>query len=146
MLGLGYVLVAALASGHEVVACPLESGETPAVTTAVGMEYPRLAVASRLEGSFDVCLAVDAQGVPLRAEIQDASPKGGVFKQAAEAAALQWRFARSEKLGELRSVRIRFTFVLCGDRNVHPGPIFHPPYEVEIRMLPGLVQAAAWYR
>ncbi len=77
-------------------------------------QYPRQALARRIEGWVELVFEVDDQGRVIAESVQviDAQPEG-VFDRAARRAIVRWRFADGE-LGQQRLLRQRLEFQLDG--------------------------------
>jgi hypothetical protein len=102
------------------------------VIEAVAPTYPRDAISPKpMMGSVKVEVQVDPAG-----RVASARPGAGhpILYKASEAAARRWLFPPSGG-GESRAITLLFKFTFVDYRTPEEGlgPIFNPPFEVEVR-------------
>jgi TonB family protein len=103
------------------------------VVAAVAPVYPQRAISPEaIMGAVRVEAQVDSGGAVVSARAVSGHP---VLYKAAEAAARRWAFSPSGSGEMLRRVTLLFKFTFVDDRTPEEelGPVFKPPFEVEVR-------------
>ena len=115
------------------VVCPASKAEdSPKVLKAVPpTHYPPLAAAAMVSGKVKVEVKIDPTGDVISAKIIK-GPK--LLGDTARAAALRWKFERSEEVSRERTVQLTFTFVHWTRRKEQERGKTRsiPPYKIEI--------------
>jgi TonB family protein len=111
----------------------LFAGESaPAVKYAVAPKYPTLTLAGRIYGQVTICVTIDRAGAVKHATVTEGHP---MLREAAVAAAQQWKFAESSL--PKRVATLKFSFVILPeDSQVVSQTVFLPPMGIEIRQRP----------
>ncbi|HEU5074297.1 MAG TPA: TonB family protein, partial [Polyangiaceae bacterium] len=122
---LAVALAAATASAQEGAATqsstPTEKAVTPPkLVQFVEAEYPAAAVAAGLEADVDLALSIDAEGRVTAAEVIEA--RGHGFDEAAQAAALAFRFEPARRGDQAVAAKILYRYSFHLDR----APAEHP--------------------
>ena len=104
----------------------------PAIKQAVAPKYPALTLAGRVYGEVNIRVTIDRSGNVREASVIDGHP---MLREAATAAARQWKFA-SSTVPE-RTTTLEFRFVLLPETaEVSSQVVFLPPNGFEIRQKP----------
>ena len=112
---------------------PLFAGEpSPAVKSAVAPKYPTLTLAGRVFGQVTVCVTIDRTGAVKDTKVTDGHP---MLREAAVAAAQQWKFAEGSVSKRVATLRFNFV-ILPEDSDVQSQTVFLPPAGIEIRQRP----------
>jgi len=117
-----------------------DTDETVKVRTAVAPFYPPAAMALLEEGRFEIPVKIKPNGDVADADFKSVSKW---FAPALKLIVPKWRFsAASPDQKADRTVTLVFVFVIKpnGTNRLELLPIFRPPFEVEIRDMPPLVE------
>lgn len=137
-LTLGTSVLVGLICGLTVAGHPQSSAtDQPVVISAVAPIFPPLANAARVSGDVLIETQIDAAGVVTSARA-DGHP---LLRNACEAAAKRWRFARVEEDSGIRNARLTFSFRALQKKLPEDDitPVFYPPYRVEVMKNPNSV-------
>lgn len=127
-----WLLVAVLLAQTTPSGAAEAGGRDGAVLLAVAPPYPATFREARVQKTVKVRVTIDARGMPL-----EARPDFSVepIARSFEATALQWRFQPAVDAGSgPRTVELVFVFRIAADGvpDEALGPVFKPPYTVEV--------------
>jgi TonB family protein len=128
---LSFTLLVIMAAGSP-AASSAQSQPSALVVEAVAPVYPQAAISPKpMMGSARVEVQVTAAGSVVSTRLAAGHP---ILYQAAEAAARRWVFSPSGGAGA-RTITLlfKFTFVDYRTPEGELGPVFRPPFEVEVR-------------
>ncbi|MFN7992090.1 MAG: TonB family protein [Bryobacteraceae bacterium] len=108
-----------------------EQSSSPAAEEAVAAAYPGPALDARVSGAVVVSIQVSERGTVTGASVTEGD---ALLRQASLEAARLWRFRAQPGVHSVKLI-FNFRFMPRNTPEAQLGPIFKPPYTVEIRKI-----------
>ena len=114
----------------------------PKVVKAVAPQYPPLASAIGAESKVIVEVKINAKGIVTATKVISGLKQ---LSEASSQAAGKWEFAPTTNVEQERSIQLSFVYSLdysTTQRAREITIIFHPPFQVEVKLNPGIVNSS----